>query len=289
MDLLALEDFNLVARHGGFGRAARATGRAKTTLSRRVTELEADLGIRLFERGTREPRLTEEGRALHERTSALLTEIDEVVSSIVSGAQRPRGSLRISVPVLFGQTIMGRLTSGFLKRYPEVRLEVTAEDRAVDLVEEGYDLVIRVNPSPAVSLVGRCFFRDTLVIAAVPRLAPPEIDKPVPSIVLGSLPARPWRVRLHGEERAIEHRPVLSLSSWAMVRDAVRAGAGAALMPRSVVSADFAAGRLVNWGEAIEADVELWALYPSRRLLNSRVSAFMQYLTRVYARSGRPD
>lgn len=289
MDLLALENFNLVARHGGFGRAARATGRAKTTLSRRVTDLEADLGIRLFERGTREPRLTEEGRALHERTSALLTEIDEVVSSIVSGAKHPRGSLRISVPVLFGQTIMGRLTSGFLKRYPEVRLEVTAEDRPVDLVEEGYDLVIRVNPSPAASLVGRCFFRDTLVIAAVPRLRQPETAKPVPSIVLGSLPSRPWRVRLDGEERSIEHEPVLSLSSWAMVRDAVRAGAGAALIPKSVVSADLAAGRLVNWGEAMEANVELWALYPSRRLLNSRVSAFMQHLTRVYARNGRPD
>ncbi len=73
MDLLALADFNLVARHGGFGRAARASGRPKATLSRRVAELESSLGLRLFERGARELKLTQEGRALHERTGALLT------------------------------------------------------------------------------------------------------------------------------------------------------------------------------------------------------------------------
>jgi len=82
MDLLALVDFNLVARHGGFGRAARATGRPKATLSRRVAELESSLDLRLFERGTRALKLTQEGRALHERTEALLTELDETAAAI---------------------------------------------------------------------------------------------------------------------------------------------------------------------------------------------------------------
>ena len=85
MDLLALADFNLVARHGGFGRAARATGRPKATLSRRVAELEASLDLRLFERGGRILRLTQEGRALSERTSALLSELDEAAAAIASG------------------------------------------------------------------------------------------------------------------------------------------------------------------------------------------------------------
>ena len=80
MDLLALTDFNLVARHGGFGRAARATGRPKATLSRRVAELEAALGLRLLERGVNSLKLTEEGRALHQRTWALLAEVDETVA-----------------------------------------------------------------------------------------------------------------------------------------------------------------------------------------------------------------
>ena len=113
MDLLAIADFNLVARHGGFGRAARSAGRPKATLSRRVAELEASLGVRLFERGARTLKLTQEGRALHERTGALLTEIDATAAAIASGGERPRGRLRVSAPLLFSQTAMGRLAAGF--------------------------------------------------------------------------------------------------------------------------------------------------------------------------------
>src|SRR5206468_8745720 len=134
MDLLALADCNWVARHGGFGRAARATGRPKATLSRRVAELEGSLGLRLLERGTRVLTLTDEGRALHARSGALLTELEEVAAGIAAGGRSPRGRLRISAPLLFSQTAMGRLAAGFARRFPEVRLEVTTEDRAVDMV-----------------------------------------------------------------------------------------------------------------------------------------------------------
>jgi len=175
MDLLALADFNLVARHGGFGRAARASGRPKATLSRRVAELEASLGLRLLERGGHTLKLTQEGRALHERTAALLTEIDETAAALASGGDRPRGRLRISAPLLFSQTAMGKLAAGFALRYPDVRLEVTTDDRPVDMIEEGYDLVIRVNPDPDDNLIGRIFLRDRMVVVAAPSLArPPE-------------------------------------------------------------------------------------------------------------------
>ena len=93
MDLLALADFNLVARHGGFGKASRAEGRPKATLSRRVAELEASLDLRLFERGARTLKLTEEGRALFERTALLLTELDETATAIASGGHNPRGKI----------------------------------------------------------------------------------------------------------------------------------------------------------------------------------------------------
>ncbi|HEU0149349.1 MAG TPA: LysR family transcriptional regulator, partial [Bradyrhizobium sp.] len=135
MDLLALADFNLVARHGGFGRAARAAGRPKATLSRRVAELEVSLDLRLIERGARALKLTQEGRALYERTGALLTELDESAAAIASGGDQPRGRLRISAPLLFSQTAMGKLAAAFALRYPQVRLDVTTEDRAVDMVE----------------------------------------------------------------------------------------------------------------------------------------------------------
>jgi len=144
MDLLALADFTLVARHGGFGQAARATGRPKATLSRRVAELESDLGVRLFERGARTLELTQEGRAFYERTRVLLTELEETTAAIASGVDVPRGRLRISVPLLFAQLVMGKLAAEFARKYPQVRLEVTAEERTIDMVEEGYDLMIRV-------------------------------------------------------------------------------------------------------------------------------------------------
>src|ERR1041384_4490659 len=117
MDLLALAVFNLVASHGGFGRAARASGRPKATLSRRVAELERSLGLRLFERGARILKLTEEGRALHERTGALLAELDETAAAIASGGAKPRGRLRISAPLLFSQIAMGKLAAEFARKH----------------------------------------------------------------------------------------------------------------------------------------------------------------------------
>jgi DNA-binding transcriptional LysR family regulator len=185
MDLVALADFNLVARHGGFGKASRASGRPKATLSRRVTDLEAALQLRLFERGARNLKLTEEGRALHERTAALLTELDETAATIAAGGDKPRGRLRISAPLLFSQTAMGRIAAGFALKYPDVRLEVTTEDRAVDMIEEGYDLVIRVSPDPDENLVGRAFLHDRLVVVASPELLRPAGDLPAPGVVRG--------------------------------------------------------------------------------------------------------
>ena len=283
MDLLALADFNLVARHEGFGRAARAAGRPKATLSRRVAELEAGLGLRLFERGARRLRLTQEGRALHERTGALLAELDEAAAALASGQDRPRGPLRISAPLYFSQTAMGPLAAGFARRFPEVRLEVTTEDRAVDMVEEGYDLVIRVNPDPDEALVGRIFLRDRLVVVAGPALARPAEGSAVPAVVRGP-PDRgaAWEMATPAGPARLAIDPVLGLASLVMVRDAVRAGVGAGRLPLSLVSRDLAAGRLVRWGEAAGPEIALWALYPSRRLLSARVSAFLDHLKAAF-------
>lgn len=289
MDLLALADFNLVARHGGFGRAARASGRPKATLSRRVSELESSLDLRLFERGTRTLKLTQEGRALHERTGALLTELDETAAAIAAGGDRPRGRLRISAPLLFSQTAMGKLAAMFALKFPEIRLEVTTEDRPVDMIEEGYDLVIRVNPDPDDSLVGRIFLRDRLVVVASPSLPRPTGDLTVSAVVRGAGELNSiWNVVTPGGSSDIATEPVLCLSSLIMIRDAVRAGVGAARLPVSLVSRDVAAGRLVHWGDIDGPEITLWTLYPSRRLLSARVSAFLDCLKEAFP-SGIPE
>ena len=289
MDFLALADFNLVARHGGFGRAARESGRPKATLSRRVADLENGLNLRLFERGARALKLTEEGRALYERTTALLTEIDETAAAIASGSEAPRGSLRISAPLLFSQAAMGKLAARFALRYPEIRLEVTTEDRAVDMVEEGYDLVIRVNPDPDARLVGRIFMRDRLVVVASPTLKRPAGKSPVPAVMRGGGDqSSSWDYTGPSGRKRIAVAPALRLSSLFMVRDAVRAGVGAARLPVSLVTQDLIAGKLVCWGDIEGPEIALWALYPSRRLLSTRVSTFLDFLKEAFP-NGSPD
>ncbi|GHA21912.1 LysR family transcriptional regulator [Devosia pacifica] len=288
MDLLALADFNLVARHGGFGRAARAAGRPKATLSRRVSELEAGLSVRLFERGARTLKLTEEGRALFERTGQLLIELDEAATSIAFGGASPRGRLRISAPLLFSQTAMGKLAAEFGMKYPEVHLEVTT-DREVDMIEEAYDLVIRVNPQPNEALVGRAFLRDRLVVVAGPALIRPADKVAVPAVVRGLTDrATEWKIKTSNGNGVMTVEPVLQLSSMIMVRDAVLTGIGAARLPISLVSHDLAAGRLVHWGDVDAPDIALWTLYPSRRLLSARVSAFLEHLKQSFPK-GTPD
>ena len=287
-DLLALADFNLVARHGGFGRAARASGRPKATLSRRVSELEKSLDLRLFERGAR-LKLTQEGQALYERTAALLTELDETAAAIAAGGEKPRGRLRISAPLHFSHTAMGKLAAAFAARYPEVLLEVTTEDRPVDLIEEGFDLVIRVNPKPDEALVGRIFLHDRLVVVAGPNVVRPKGKAKVAVVARGGGEAAPaWSVTTKSGKSSIAIQPVLQLSSLVMVRDVVRAGIGAARLPISVVSHDLAKGTLVKWGDVEGPDIVLWALYPSRRLLSARVSAFLDFLKEAFP-NGTPN
>lgn len=288
MDLLALADFTLVARHGGFGRAARAAERPKATLSRRVADLEAGLGVRLFERGAHTLKLTQEGRALFERTETLLTEIGEAVTSIASGGEVPRGRLRISAPLLFSQMALGTLSARFALRYPEVRLEITTEDRAVDMVEEGYDLVVRVNPDPNEHLIGRVLLRDRLVAVASPAFARPAADVPVRAVIRASGSPSAWELTTATGDVRMSIEPVLRLASLIMIRDAVRTGVGAAVLPLSLVAGDLRSGALVQWGDVKGKPIEIWALYPSRRLLSARVSVFLEFLKEAFP-LGQPE
>lgn len=281
MDLLALADFTLVARHGGFGAASRPAHRPKATLSRRVGELGAALDLRLFERGRRDLKLTEEGRALFEGASVLLTELDETAATIALGGGQVRGRLRISAPLVFSQTAMGKLAAEFARCHPAARLEVTADDHLVDMIEEGYDLAIRVNPAPDATLVGRPFLHDRLVAVASPNL-PPRSTVALPAIVRGADAARSWAL---ADGQAIAIEPMLRLSSLMTTRDAVHAGAGAACLPLSLVLHDLTTGRLERLGNVAGSEIALWALYPSRRLLNARVSAFLDLLRHSFSQA----
>lgn len=285
MDLPALADFNLVATHGGFGRASRASGRPKATLSRKVSELEASLGVRLIDRGSRTLRLTDEGRALHERTLGPLAEIVEAEQAVANGASIPRGKLRVSAPIVLAHVLLPKLATSFVAAYPQVELEIVAEDRQVDPVEENYDLVIRINPRPDERLVGRRIMEDERLLVAPPGLKVvlqsehDATDQAAPAVgrVGGPDDVR-WQIRTSAGIRLLRPHFRLRFSSFLMVRDAVLAGAGVALVPKLMVTQDIAAGRLVSWGAHDGPKVEIWALQNSRRLSSSKVRAFLDML-----------
>jgi DNA-binding transcriptional LysR family regulator len=279
MDLLALADFNAVASHQGFGAASRATGRPKATLSRRVRELEDALGVRLVDRGARPFRLTEEGAVLHGETAGMLGRIEGIAADLAAGTGAPHGRLRVSVPVLFAQRGLGRLAARYVGMYPAVELEVIADDRFVDPLAEGFDVIIRANPKPTTELAGRCFLRDHYVVAASPALPRPRDGASFPAIVLPAMAqADAWHV-VDGKKRmAIVPRTVLRLSSMTMVNDAVHEGTGAAMLPASLIGGDLARGDLVSWGDVESRTIEVWALYPPQRHVAPKVSTFVQLL-----------
>jgi DNA-binding transcriptional LysR family regulator len=284
MDLNALEDFQLVAAHGGFGKASRASGRSKATLSRRVSELEEALGIRLIERGARSLELTEAGQLLRSRTEGPMHEVSDAVAAARDGLTTPRGRLRIAAPLLFSQVALGRIAAQFLTKFPEVQIEVLAEDRVVDLVDEHFDVAIRINPRKDSALVGRCFAKDRLVLAAAPSVQMPKAsrDKPsrIPAVVMPSYrDGDVWSVR--DGQLNVEPQPVLRFSSLLMVRDAIAAGAGAAMLPQSIIGDMLANGELVTWGNAGD-EVELWVLHTSRRLQSPKVRAFVEFMCTLY-------
>jgi DNA-binding transcriptional LysR family regulator len=282
MDLNALVDFALVATSGGLGKASRASGRSKATLSRRIADMEEQLGVRLIERSARGLKLTEAGQGLMARTEAPMLEVAEAMTAIREGLSTPRGRLRVASPMLFSQLAMGRISAEFRVAYPEVTLEVVAEDRLVDLVEEQFDVAIRINPSPDSSLVGRCFAKDRLVVVAAPSVPMPSPGSiaPVPGIVFSNFQPTNWR--LDDGRLVLEPIPNLRLSSFLMIRDAAVAGAGAALIPQSIAWSQLTRGELVQWGTVSGVEVELWVLHTSRRLPAPKVRAFVEFMCDRY-------
>jgi DNA-binding transcriptional LysR family regulator len=288
MDLSELKDFNLVALHGGFGRASRMSGRSKATLSRRVADLEGSLGVRLIERGNRGLRLTEEGSQLHERTLHLLGELEEIATGLTTGQIKPRGHLRVTAPVLFSHTLMPAIATAFIQQNTEISLEISADDRFVDLVQEGFDIAIRVNPRADDTLVGRCFARDEMLVVGnadhanlLRKGRSKSIRLPAVEMCLAHV-AAPWAVVHNSTTRLIDPDIRLRLSSLPMVRDAVCAGAGIAVLPRLIVAEDVSHGRLMILGTLPDSSVEYWALHLSRRYVSPKVSRFLATLNETF-------
>lgn len=282
LDLDALKSFDVIALHGGLGAATRATGRPKATLSRHLAELERALGVRLVERGERRLKLTEEGRGFHERTHGLLVDLADAADALSSGSDVPRGLLRVSAPMVLAHVTLMPVASRYCALYPDVTLDLIAEDRRVDPVEDGYDVVIRIDPGPDDRLVGRRIAYDQRLVVAAPGIERPGEGATMEArAVMMATPTATtsWRMRRpDGKIQTILPQARLRLSSLLMVRDATIDGLGVALLPKLLVEPDIKAGRLVCWGESDGPPVEIWALHSSRRLTSAKVRTFLDVL-----------
>ena len=243
MDLNAVRDFPVVAEHGSYAEAGRVLGLPKAMLSRRIAALEQSLGVRLMERNSRRLRLTAEGDELRERAASLVTALADLEEQVRPGDAALRGRLRISVPVLLGQIVLGRIAARFAAAHPGVVLEAVVDDRRVDLLREGFDAAIRVNPMPDSLLSGRLLGRNRVLLVAAPSLIGYAGEEPQkfswPAVV-----RRGWGDdggwNIVGERGAVRVPAIkrLDLSSPLAIRDAVYVGAGAAFLPHTLVARD---------------------------------------------------
>lgn len=291
MNLAALDDFMTVIRHRGFGKAARATGRAKPTLSRRVRSLEAELGVLLIERGSGSMRLTDEGLLLYERADGIFGELKDLFETVGSGGRELAGRLRVSAPTSFSTVFLGAIAAEFTKQHPRVMIDIAADDHILDPIMNGLDAVIRMNPKPQGDMIGRCFARDGWVLVASPEVSQPagEGSEIAAVAVAGDFEATVWKYRDGNQHRQVTVRTHLKVSSMLAMRAAVLAGAGVAILPRSIAARALATGRLALWGIPDRPPTEIWVMHNSRRLESGRLRAFTRFLENSFPGGKLPD
>lgn len=286
-----LQAFVKVAETGSFSEAARRLGLSKSMISRQVSALEADLGVRLLHRTTRSLSPTEAGRAYLERCQRILADLDEANQLVSRLQSMPRGRLRVNAPLSFGIGHLAQSIPAFLERYPEIELEMGMTDRYVDLVEEGWDVAVRIGRLADSSLIVRRLASVRIVVAA----APAYLDRK-------GVPVHPQDL---GEHDCLTHNG-RGIAGWHFVTpegtpllvdiggrfasdngDVLRvmalAGLGVVMLPTFFVGEDIRAGALVPLLDRfVPQDASLNAVYPHARHLSPKVRAFVDHLAATF-------
>lgn len=285
LDLAALRAFRAVLREGSFAAAAAALRVPKSTLSKRVADLEAHLGVRLVERTTRQLRVTQEGEVLAARADRLLGEAEDIRRALGESGGKPRGHLRLAVPAVIGNLMIGPIAAGFRRDHPDVTLEIHFLDRVPDLLEEGFDGAIRFGPLEDSTQVARRLLHGMAVLVAAPGL--PGLDQvchpadllQMPLIGLAAPWPGGWPLENGKDEVVLPVAPALRLGSHLAIRDAAVAGAGIAALPRIIAYPEIAAGRLrrvlPGWTTPRKA---MYFVYPSAQSVTARLRVFIDHL-----------
>jgi DNA-binding transcriptional LysR family regulator len=282
--------FTQVVEHGGFARAARALGIPKSRLSRHVVALEAQLNVRLLNRSTRRFAVTEVGQEVYRHATAMLAEADAALEAVEFARAEPRGTIRASCPVALAQWVLAPVLPDFLAKHPAIRLQLHVSNRRVDVVNEGFDLALRVRsqPSGEDGLIMRTFGRaDEVVVASPAYLAragtpasPQELRERETLDWGGELERLPWElIGPDGERVRVEHTPRVVCHDFIVLRTAALAGLGIGRLPESVVREDLLSGALKRvLPEWSSPQGIMHVVFPSRRGLLPAVRAFIDFL-----------
>ena len=288
-----MQVFAQVVESGSFSKASDRLSLSPTAVSRQVADLEAHLNTRLLNRTTRRVSLTESGRAFYERCVQLLADLDEAEQEAARAAVVPRGTIKLTTSVTFGVRHLAPALAAFMALHREVRFDVSLSDRMVDLVEEGFDLGVRIGGPGSENLVARKLGETRLVPCAAPAYleangaprTPEELEQHNCFTYEYVLPRNTWRFRdPSGAERAVRVGGSLHSNNGDLLAEAAARGAGIAFEPAFIVGPDVRAGRLVPLlQDYVPAPVPIYAVYPSRKHLSAKVRLFVDFLVKSFA------
>ena len=299
MDTLTrMRAFLDVVEAEGFSAAARRKGRSKALLSKYVRELEDELGALLLNRTTRQFSLTEAGHTYYRRASEIVREVDSLADVVRDSAGEPRGRIKLSAPRSLADSEVGVSLIDFARAHPGIVLDIRLDDRFVDLVEEGFDLAIRVTRLENSSLIARRLAPFTLRLCAAPELieragtpARPQDLAALPCLVDTNgrwLANWPFREPPSGETFSVAVSGPIEVNSPLAARMAAEAGLGFAILPDFVAAPALQSGRLVSvLSEWLPLGGGIFAVYPHRRYLPAKVRALVDFLAAWFkARDG---
>jgi DNA-binding transcriptional LysR family regulator len=291
--LQAMTVFAKVVEQGSFARAAERLSISASACSRQVAELEAHLGSRLLNRTTRRLSLTESGQGFYERCVQLLADLQDAELAAGESAARPRGTIRLTTSINFGVRHVSPAIGAFLVKYPEVKFDVSLSDRIVALVEEGYDLAIRIGSAGGETVVARKLGEARMVACASPAYLKAHVAPKTPEdlarhacLTYEYMPVRnvwPFRGK-DGREHAVRVAGPLHSNNGDLLAAAAVAGVGIVYEPEFILAPDLKAGRLVPILASYTAPLgPIYAVYPSRRYLSAKVRAFVDFLAQRFA------
>lgn len=288
-DLNDLYYFSAVVDHGGFAAAERALGIPKSRLSRRISQLENDLGVRLLQRSTRRFAVTDVGQSVHRHAQSMLAEAQAAREVVDRLSAEPRGVVRASIPVGLAQQQIPALLPEFLARYPQVRVQLHVSNRRVDVINEGFDVAVRVRSKldDDGSLVMRSFGQIQELLVASPKyldragrpVEPEQLHDHVTLSMSEDEARQRWELQRNGETRRIELKPRVSGFDFPMLMALAKQGLGITMLPETLCA------DAVRNGE-LEVVLPEWRLpqgiahlvFASRRGLLPAVRVFIDFL-----------